>query len=235
MAIDNSAYSFSHTADSNAWLQVSLGQQVEVDSVEILNRWCTDITDPIHCLCRLSNATVSLLDSEGSVIASQSTGDTCDKPSFKLDFTNSFRLPSANKIKLQSTSGNPVHIFELEVYSSNLNIAPGKSVTQSSTFNDKDKFSAGMAADGDLKTFSHTKSGSFEWWEIDFGGNYSIESLKIYNRWCQDPLDQPKCLCRLSHVVILLIDGDGSVIHSSVMGDMCGELLWVHDFDTSSE
>eukprot|EP00956_Cyclotella_meneghiniana_P001274 scaffold1368_cov68-Cyclotella_meneghiniana.AAC.10 len=92
-----------------------------------------------------------------------------------------------------------------------------------------------MAVDGDLKTFTHTYMvGSFEWWEIDLGGTYSIESLKIYNRWCQDPLDQPKCLCRLSHAVILLIDGDGSVVHSSVMGDMCRELLWSHDFDNSS-
>ena len=78
-------------------------------------------------------------------------------------------LPSANKNKLQSTSTsrNPVHIFEVEVYSSNLNIARGKSVAQSTTFNGNDKFAANIAVDGDLKTFSHSNTGSFEWWDID--------------------------------------------------------------------
>eukprot|EP00956_Cyclotella_meneghiniana_P031653 scaffold83776_cov22-Cyclotella_meneghiniana.AAC.2 len=227
-AIDSTANSFSHTKFGSAWWEVSWDQPHEIDSVQILNRWCSDVTDPANCLCRLSHATVSLLDDEGSVLATQSTHDTCDKPSLKLDFSCESCLPSANKIKLQSILGQHLHVLEVQVFSSGTNVALGKAATQSSTFKGKDeKFGANMAVDGNLDSFSHTGGGSFEWWEVDLGGSYPIESVKIYNRWCHDALDSSQCLCRLSHTAVLLVDGDGNVIHSEMMGDMCGELLWV--------
>ena len=84
-----------------------------------------------------------------------------------------------------------------------------------------------MAVDGNIESFSHTRTGSFEWWEVDLGGIYPIESVKIYNHGCPDALDSSQCQCRLSHTAILLVDSDSNVIHSEMMGDMCGELLWV--------
>lgn len=92
-------------------------------------------------------------------------------------------------------------------------------------FSRQRKFVADMAVDGNLESFSHTR-GKFEWREVDLGGMYPIESVKIYNRGCSDALDSSQCLCGLSHTAILLVDSDGNVIHSEMMGDMCGE-LWV--------
>eukprot|EP00804_Cyclotella_cryptica_P001078 CCRYP_008380-RA/>CCRYP_008380-RA protein AED:0.37 eAED:0.15 QI:0/0/0/1/1/0.5/2/0/507 len=85
-AIDDKNSTFSHTNRGSAWWQVSLGREVDVNSVSILNRWCRDPSDPTNCLCRLSNATLSLLNNQGAVIVSQSLGDTCDKYTLDISF-----------------------------------------------------------------------------------------------------------------------------------------------------
>ena len=234
-AIDGKATSFSHTDNDSPWWQVKLAQEADISSIHILNRWCGDLRDPQGCMCRLSNATLSLLDNQGEVIAAQSTGNTCHKPSLKFHFSCNPCLPSAHKIKLQSTLGEPLQMLEVEVYSSGSNIVFGKTVTQSSTFQGRDDFAAYMAVDGDLATFSHTRARSVEWWEIDLDGSYPIESMKIYNRWCSNALDPQRCLCRLSYGIVFLLNKEGEVITSVLIGDMCGELVWMHDFSTSSE
>jgi hypothetical protein len=85
-AIDGISTTFSHTNDHNSWWQVDLGEQLSIDSIEIANRWCGDTTDQPQCLCRLSNATLSLIDNitGGSTIASKSLGDTCGKKSLSF-------------------------------------------------------------------------------------------------------------------------------------------------------
>ena len=78
---DNVIGTFQHTNDANAWLEVALSTPAEIDAVEIYNRYCgSDPTnDPKQCLCRLSGATLTLLDSSNSVISSVDLGDTCGK------------------------------------------------------------------------------------------------------------------------------------------------------------
>jgi hypothetical protein len=92
-AIDGVSLMFSHTNDDNSWWQVVLGQEFSIDSIEIANRWCGDKTDQPQCLCRLSNATLSLTDNAGmSRIASKSLGDTCGKK------TLSFHLGCSSEV-----------------------------------------------------------------------------------------------------------------------------------------
>ena len=83
LAVDGKLNTFSHTnvatSGNPVWWQVDLGNEFRIESVTIMNRWCGSSADPNGCLCRLSNATLFLFDSEGDVVGTQSTGDTCGK------------------------------------------------------------------------------------------------------------------------------------------------------------
>jgi hypothetical protein len=87
-AVDRNNSTFSHTAsyDTSATWEVELGQYYTITSVSVLNRWCVDINDGPGCLCRLSGATVDLLDASNGDVASASFGDTCGKLNPILDF-----------------------------------------------------------------------------------------------------------------------------------------------------
>lgn len=179
-AIDGDSVTFSHTGDANPWWMVDLEASFSVESVVIMNRWCQDFNDMNACLCRLSDASVSLLDGNNNVIATNSMNNTCGIlqvdasfpapcPSTTLSPPPSALscLPFARVVKLhQTTTGLPINIFEVQVKSlSDTNIALSGSATQSSTFrNDQDKFGANNAVDGNSATFSHTDD-STPWWE----------------------------------------------------------------------
>ena len=89
LAVDGKLNTFSHTnvatSGNPVWWQVDLGNEFRIESVTIMNRWCGSSADPNGCLCRLSNATLFLFDSEGDVIGTQSTGDTCSKQELLFD------------------------------------------------------------------------------------------------------------------------------------------------------
>ena len=85
-AVDGDEKSFSHTADSNAWLEIDLQSLHDIDSVNIINRYCKDPADSPGCLCRLSEAELSLIDSNGVVVATRSLGDTCNRQMIVLSF-----------------------------------------------------------------------------------------------------------------------------------------------------
>ncbi len=64
---------------------MDLGNEFAIESVLVLNRWCVSPADPNGCLCRLSKATLFLMDSPGEVVAAQSVGDSCGKQELILD------------------------------------------------------------------------------------------------------------------------------------------------------
>jgi hypothetical protein len=121
-------------------------------------------------------------------------------------------------------------MFELEAlgdngiinYTSAIN-TPTVTVTQSSTL---EEYAATNAIDGDMSTFSHTESntGKSEWWQVDLGvGVYhTIASVRIANRWCGSPDDEPACLCRLSQAKVWLFDENLQLIWGGEFGDTCG-------------
>lgn len=88
-AVDGNFQSFSHTAlnDSNAWLSVDFGGTEFIETVIISNRYCgRKPSDPLGCLCRLSNARVSLVDADGNTVQSKTLGDTCGILDVFVDF-----------------------------------------------------------------------------------------------------------------------------------------------------
>lgn len=142
------------------------------------------------------------------------------------------RLPNIKHVRLHAVTRNPIQIFEVEIYSSGLNVAIGKNATQSSTLK---LMTASNAVDGSNTTFSHTTSEStFSWWEVDLGEAFPIESVTIWNRYCKSPSDPNGCLCRLSHAVMSFFDENGSWVATASVGDTCGQLSWTHSFGDNS-
>ena len=136
-------------------------------------------------------------------------------------------VPVAKEVRLHSITGAQIHVFEVEIYSSGVNVANGKMATQSSTLNAN---IATRAVDGTPTSFSHTNDKSYSWWQVDLGGLFPIESIKIVNRWCGSPSDPNGCLCRLSHSVISLFDDKGQWVATEIIGDVCSTLEWTHSF-----
>jgi uncharacterized protein YtpQ (UPF0354 family) len=77
-AVDGNSLTFSHTKDANAYFEVDLGHTFDLESVEIVNRWCQNEMDPNRCLCRMSYANLKLLDENDSIVASRILGNTCN-------------------------------------------------------------------------------------------------------------------------------------------------------------
>jgi hypothetical protein len=86
-AIDSDNTTFSHTNDASAWLQVDLSSAVDVARVSIANRWCGDESDSTGCICRLSSASLTLLDVNGDVIGTKSLGNTCNVLTVSEEFS----------------------------------------------------------------------------------------------------------------------------------------------------
>lgn len=244
MAVDGMNNTFSHTDDSNPWWEVDLGGSFSVEYVKILNRWCQNISDPTHCLCRLSNASVSIHDDQGVAIATASTNNTCGVSQVHLAFpapcsslsptmSPVFPLcyPHVRKIKLLSSTGQPIHLFELQVFSlENVNLALSGMASQSSTFK---SFSAKNAIDNNVNTFTHTND-KRAWLEVDLKKRSTIHSVRIHNRWCKKESDPSHCLCRLSNVTLFLNSDNEKEITSFSIDNTCGKTILEYVFDPSS-
>jgi hypothetical protein len=98
-AVDGDISTFSHTdvsvqaAGSAVWWKVALGDEFRIKSVTIKNRYCSNPSDSAGCLCRLTDATVSLLNHLGTPVATQSVGDTCGKQDLLLEDFIPFETP----------------------------------------------------------------------------------------------------------------------------------------------
>ena len=128
--------------------------------------------------------------------------------------------PNTKKIRLESTTGQHIQLFEVEAYSAGVNVAKDTSyATQSSTLK---QFFASNSVDGDVTTFSHTNDGN-AWLDIDFGMNVALESINIVNRHCGSIDDAPGCLCRLTNATLSLLDYNDNTITSVTLGNTCGQ------------
>ena len=107
-----------------------------------------------------------------------------------------------------------------------VNVALGKTAIQSSTLPHGTLPDARKAVDGNTNGFfnaaSTTHTGYIEgtidpnpWWEVDLGGDFSIDRVKLWNR-------QDCCSDRLRNAIVDLLDGSGNVVASGSVGDMAG-------------
>jgi hypothetical protein len=152
-----------------------------------------------------------------------------------LDLASTCHPSNVRTIRLDSSTGEQIQMFGLQVFTdSGEEVATKKVATQSSTYANNPKYAASKATDGDSSTFSHTTDSNASW-EVDLGQDYNIDSVKIMNRWCKSKDDAPGCLCRLSNAKLNLLDEEGSVIKSLDTGNTCGKMELVYGFSYPCE
>lgn len=138
--------------------------------------------------------------------------------------------PEAKNVKLQLTTGNDINMYEFQVMSSGVNIAPNGIASQSFTL---PGYPAYLAVDGSAWTFSHTAfqndTNHATWWELDFNQVHSTQSLTIINRYCRmsdtSVSDLKGCLCGMSGAELFVFENYGSAVWSQTFGDTCGQYV----------
>ena len=178
-------------------------------------------------------STTTTTTTGGTVVTTTTTtrGSTL-KPSTSPSISPTFLACTAKKVKVQSTSSNPIHMFELQVLATGTNFALQGKVDQSSVFKgNQDKFGPENAIDNDVSTFSHTELIFGSWWEIDLQQLVSVQSIHILNRYCgSDTSDPHDCLCRMSNAEIYLYNDYNDTVATRVLGDTCGEQIVLEEF-----
>jgi hypothetical protein len=81
--------------------------------------------------------------------------------------------------------GHFMNPAEVEVFSGGVNVAAGKTVTGSSLHTTSNPHS--FLVDGIMDNFAHTNNGPVEWFLIDLGEEYEIDSVAITNRATSRP------------------------------------------------
>jgi hypothetical protein len=86
-----------------------------------------------------------------------------------------------------------MNLAELEVFSGGVNVASGKTVTESNRYPDSVVATTNLV-DGNPRTIAHTDNQAIEWFLIDLGQAYEIENVVIHNRLdcCQGRLRNTK-------------------------------------------
>lgn len=187
--------------------------------------------DPNNCLGRLSYAKMSLFDQEGNTAFTTYLGNTtsmlnvqvslpsvaCNLSPTKAPSTSS-SCSDIKQIKIQSTTGGMIQMLEVQALSSGVNVALNKAATQSSTYSSRTV--ASNAVDNNDSSFSHTSlSDTDAWWMVDLQEDFTIDSLKIINRYCQTASDPSNCLGRLSDAAVFFVDQQGAVRYSTSLGN----------------
>ena len=158
---------------------------------------------------KYSSAALALLHA----MASPASGSTSDLPNFNRVLEAAPTCThSARKIKIQSTTGEPLSMREVRVFSGDVNIAIGKTATQSSDLNDLSDASKAVDGKWSTKATTGVDNGCSTWWEVDLEESTPINKVLIVN---------PDKSCKLSHAVISLLDADGETVWAKVVGDTC--------------
>lgn len=170
-----------------------------------------------------------------SPISKGNTSLTAHPSSSPLDTIMSGSSCGVKRIKIQSTTIQPIHVFEIKIISQGVNVAVEGNAIQSTTFkDDAEKFGANNSVDGDEATFSSTAEQSGQWWQVQLQKSVDIDLIEIMNRYCgPDPTDPLGCLCRLSDVELVLYDEDGDVLVTRAFGNTCGVLSIEENFSCS--
>jgi hypothetical protein len=123
--------------------------------------------------------------------------------------------PEVSKLKIESSTGENIAVFELQVSSEGVNVALNKTASQSSTLGNR---TASLAVDGSETTFSYTNDIN-DFWEIDLGGTFPTEFVNIKNRWCSNSSDSNGCLCKLSGATLSLMNEQSVVVLTKSIGN----------------
>lgn len=224
---DNTASGFTHTADGdvNPWWEVDLGGDYSVSSVDVLNRvGC--------CPERLNGATVHLMNASRQDVKTWTLNSNMVQTFWGGGKVAHYvRITQAPGGWWNGQPGDPDNdgdgvpdpVFVGSAYLSltevvvnspfTKNIAPGKTATQSSSYQgNTSSYGPAKAMDGNSASnnFTHTADGDNNpWWQLDLGASSFVASVDVYNRWnyC--------CPERLNGAKFKLLDAGGRTVRNS--------------------
>ena len=206
----------STNSESHPWWQVDLGSSYFIQSVKLWNR--TDC-----CGDRLSNFYVFVSDTPFS---SNDLSITLNQPAvnhyyFSGTVGTSTEISinhSGRYVRIQLFGTNFLTLAEVQVFSTGamytptmtpsptpINYALGKTGSQSSTYNHSVNPVAAKAIDGNTdgvwanSSLASTNNEVHPWWQVDMGGIYQIQTIKLWNRTDAE-------LGRLSNFYVLVSD-----------------------------
>ncbi len=212
--------SVTHTeTEDGPWWEVDLGERGLIETIDIWNR--SDC-----CGNNLSNYWVLVSNSPNPEPGSGTAFQLFLPAAAGSPTTVAVNAPG-RYVRIKRSVVGPMSIAEVEVWGQvlpPLNLAQGKSATQSSTaFGGEPE----LAVDGNLNglywggSVTHTESGSGEWWEVDLGTRAAIQTIDVWNR-------TDCCGTHLINYRVLVSDvpnqppGGSAVIFESFQGAVAG-------------
>ena len=119
----------------------------------------------------------------------------------------------AAAVRVESRTGQPLSLAEVEVWSGGQNVARFGQATQSSNYHGDDTMAV-RAIDGNNNggynngSVSHTAmTDTKAWWQVDLAFEMPIERMVVFNRW-----DGAQLARRLDGAEILVLDATGRVL-----------------------
>jgi len=141
-------------------------------------------------VCCSSSSIASMLMSGGETIEETKSAETTPVVPVieKYRYVRIYRDQPA----VLDAGGHWMNPAEVEVFSGGVNVAAGKTVTGSSLY--AAQFPHSNLVDGNKTNFAHTNNAAVEWFLIDLGEEYEIDSVVITNRTqcCQARMENTK-------------------------------------------
>lgn len=112
------------------------------------------------------------------------------------------------KVSYPDGTAQCIQLSQLAVYSGNVNVAIGKTTTSStpySTESSKEKANDGTLEARNHPNIFHSKCSAGDFWQVDLGQEYSVDSVVYYNR-------QDCCYDKSAGLLITLMDKNNAVV-----------------------
>ena len=137
----------------------------------------------VVCMCLLSSSGVAA----ALILGGEKNSVVATKAAIPVPVIKKYRyvriyrdLPA-----VVDAGGHWMNPAEVEVFSGGVNVAAGKTVTGSSLY--AAQFPHSNLVDGNKTNFAHTNNAAVEWFLIDLGEEYEIDSVAITNRATSRP------------------------------------------------
>ena len=180
----------------------------------------------VVCMCLLSSSGVAA----ALILGGEKNSVVATKAAIPVPVIKKYRyvriyrdLPA-----VVDAGGHWMNPAEVEVFSGGVNVAAGKTVTGSSLY--AAQFPHSNLVDGNKTNFAHTNNAAVEWFLIDLGEEYEIESVVITNRTqcCQARMENTKI--QLSKTSDMTTSEDSRVITKAEAGS--ASFTWTVASDT---
>ena len=131
----------------------------------------------VVCMCLLSSSGVAA----ALILGGEKNSVVATKAAIPVPVIKKYRYVRIYRDQsILDVNGHFMNLAEVEVFSGGVNVAAGKTVTGSSLYSTS--YPHSKLVDGIMDNFTHTKNEAVEWFLIDLGEEYEIDSVVVTNR-----------------------------------------------------